>query len=97
MVLIWDNTQLYKEAQESYSKFKTAYKLVKESEKSNEPLENTTTEFIKRLCYDAFEIPYEIRNEINPRLNDELIEMMEKGFLKIKKEDINPFDPVKNF
>ena len=106
MVVIIDNSVIFREAEKIYERFQTAYNLVKRYEASGEPINDATKNIIKTFCYDAFKIYPVIRQQL-PILNNlykirekpsvfnsQLIELVEKGFLELNKEDISPFDPV---
>jgi len=93
MVVVIDYRPLFKDAKERYDKFKTGYTLVKKSEQKNQPLPIILESIVKMWCRDAFSIHPEIRETISG-LNEELVEMVQKGFLELKKDEIVSYDPV---
>jgi len=93
MPIIIDYSFKFKAAAESYKIFKTVYGLVKRSELNNHPFGEITTNFVKEVVHNAFEIHPDIR-ETFPGLNAELKEMYNKGYLKLSEDEITPFDSL---
>jgi hypothetical protein len=93
MGLIIDYSPMYRPAEETYQRFLTMYRLIKKYERDNKPMNKTTHTVIETFTYDAFKIHPEIRKGLTG-LESMLTEMLEKGFLPLKEEDICFEDPV---
>jgi hypothetical protein len=88
-----DYDPMFREARKAYAGFRTAYELVKRAERENKPINKTTRSLVQMFFHDMFKTHPDIR-ETMPGVNDELAEMIKKGFLELTGEEISPFDPA---
>ena len=84
---------MIEQAKETYERFNTAYDIIMEAEANKKKLNKTTKSLLEIMIQEAFEIDSELRKSL-PGLNYKLKEMLKKGYLKPKEEDISPFEPV---
>jgi len=95
-MIVIDNRELHANARRSYEQFKKTYKLIKMFEREEFVPDKVTMSMLELFIREAFEIEPELRKNLAglEELNSQLAEMIKKGYLKLKEDEVSLFDPA---